>query len=53
MESHFTLKDDAQAGFSQKFDENVDTNLVLKDDAFDRLDDITHLEAKNFFGDRN
>ncbi|XP_049389320.1 uncharacterized protein LOC125853635 [Solanum stenotomum] len=53
VESHLTLKDDAQATFSQKYDENIETNLALKDDAFDWLDDITHLEAEDFFGDRN
>ncbi|XP_049370106.1 uncharacterized protein LOC125835008 [Solanum verrucosum] len=53
VESHLTLKDDAQAGSSQKYDENVEANLALKDDAFDGLDDITHLEAEDFFGDRN
>ncbi|KAH0776929.1 hypothetical protein KY290_008340 [Solanum tuberosum] len=53
VESHLTLKDDAQAGSSQKYDENVEANLALKDDAFDGLDDITYLEAEDFFGDRN
>ncbi|XP_015161411.1 uncharacterized protein [Solanum tuberosum] len=53
VESHLTLKDDAQAGSSQKYDENVEANLALKDDAFDGLSDITHLEAEDFFGDRN
>ncbi|XP_049414707.1 uncharacterized protein LOC125877462 [Solanum stenotomum] len=41
VESHLTLKDDDQAGSSQKYDENVEANLELKDDAFDGLDDIT------------
>ncbi|XP_015162149.1 uncharacterized protein [Solanum tuberosum] len=53
VESHLTLKDDAQTGSSKKYDENVEANLALKDDAFDVLDDITHLEAEDFFGDRN
>jgi len=53
VESHLTLKDDAHAGSSQKYDENVEVNLALKDDAFDGLDDITHLEVEDFFGDRN
>ncbi|KAH0633359.1 hypothetical protein KY284_036145 [Solanum tuberosum] len=53
VESHFTLKDDAQAGSSQKYDENVEAILALKDDAFDGLDDITHLEVEDFFGDHN
>ncbi|KAK4709648.1 hypothetical protein R3W88_004161 [Solanum pinnatisectum] len=38
---------------SQKYDENIEENLALKDDAFDGLDDITHLEAEDFFGDHN
>ncbi|XP_049410359.1 uncharacterized protein LOC125873465 [Solanum stenotomum] len=53
VESHLTLKDDAQAGSSQKYDENIEANLALKDDAFDGLDDITHLGAEDFFEDRN
>ncbi|XP_049394828.1 uncharacterized protein LOC125859163 [Solanum stenotomum] len=53
VESHLTLKNDAQAGSSQKYDENVEANLALKDDAFDELDDITHLEVEDFFGDHN
>ena len=53
VESHLTLKDDIQAGSSQKYNENVEVNLTLKDDTFDGLDDITHLEAEDFFGDHN
>ncbi|XP_015080952.1 uncharacterized protein LOC107024478 [Solanum pennellii] len=53
VESHLTLKDDIQVGSSQKYNENVEANLALKDDAFDELDDITHLEAEDFFGDHN
>ncbi|KAK4711378.1 hypothetical protein R3W88_005891 [Solanum pinnatisectum] len=53
VESNWTLKDDAQAGSSQKYDENVEANLALNDDAFDGLDDITHLEVEDIFGDRN
>ncbi|KAK4713760.1 hypothetical protein R3W88_019667 [Solanum pinnatisectum] len=53
VESHLILKDDAHAGSSKTYDENVETNLALKDDAFDGLDDITHLEAEDFFRDRN
>ncbi|XP_049358893.1 uncharacterized protein LOC125823579 [Solanum verrucosum] len=53
VESHLTLKNNAQAGSFQKYDENVEANLALKDDVFDGLDDITHLEAEDFFGDRN
>ncbi|KAK4733404.1 hypothetical protein R3W88_007665 [Solanum pinnatisectum] len=53
VESHLTLKDDVKTRSSQKYDENVETNLALKDDVFDGLSDITHLEAEDFFGDRN
>ncbi|TMX00990.1 hypothetical protein EJD97_025449 [Solanum chilense] len=53
VESHLTLKDDVQAGSSQKYNENVEANLALKDNVFDGLDDITHLEAEDFFGDQN
>ena len=53
VESHLTHKDDIQDGFSQKYNENVEANLALKDDAFDGLDNITHLKAKDFFGDHN
>ncbi|TMW97293.1 hypothetical protein EJD97_005840 [Solanum chilense] len=45
VESHLTLKDDVQAGSSKKYNENVGANLALKDNAFDGLDGITHLEA--------
>ena len=47
-----TIKDDAQAGSSKKYDENVEANLTLKDDVFDGLDDITHLEFEDFFADQ-
>ncbi|XP_015064703.1 uncharacterized protein LOC107009915 [Solanum pennellii] len=53
VESHLTLKDDVQAESSQKYNENVEANLALKDNTFDGLDDITHLEAEDFFGDHN
>ncbi|XP_015166156.1 uncharacterized protein [Solanum tuberosum] len=53
VESYLTLKDDVQARSSQKYDESVEANLALKDDVFDGLNDITHLEAEDFFGDRN
>ncbi|XP_015064751.1 uncharacterized protein LOC107009970 [Solanum pennellii] len=53
VESHLILKDDVQDGCSQKYDENVEANLASKDDTFDGLDDITHLEAEDFFGDHN
>ncbi|TMW80425.1 hypothetical protein EJD97_020265, partial [Solanum chilense] len=38
---------------SQNYNENVEANLALKDDAFDGLDDITYLEVEDFFGDHN
>ncbi|XP_049350150.1 uncharacterized protein LOC125814731 [Solanum verrucosum] len=53
VESHLTLKDDAQAGSSKKYDENIEASLALKDDVIDGLDDITHLEAEDFFEDHN
>ncbi|XP_016554782.2 uncharacterized protein LOC107854286 [Capsicum annuum] len=53
MESHLTFKNDDEAELSQKYDDNVESNLVLKDDDFDCLDDITHLETEDFFGDQN
>ncbi|XP_060190546.1 uncharacterized protein LOC132619758 [Lycium barbarum] len=40
-------------GPSRKYDDNVEANLALKDDDFDGLDDITHLEVEDFFGDQN
>ncbi|XP_015159511.1 uncharacterized protein [Solanum tuberosum] len=42
-----------KGGSSHKYDENVEVNLALKGDAFDGLDNITHLEAEDFFEDRN
>ena len=44
-----TLKDDVQAGSSQKYNENVEAILALKDDIFYGLNDITHLEDEDFF----
>ena len=52
-ESHMTLKDGDKPGTSQKYDKDVEANLVLKDDVFDGLGDITHMEVDDFFGDRN
>ncbi|XP_049376657.1 uncharacterized protein LOC125841549 [Solanum stenotomum] len=46
VESHLTLKDDAQAGSSKKYDENIEASLALKDDVIDELNNITHLEAE-------
>ncbi|KAH0682906.1 hypothetical protein KY289_020658 [Solanum tuberosum] len=53
VESHLTYKNDVEAGPSQKYDDNIEANLALKDDDFDDLDDITHLEVEDFFGDQN
>lgn len=53
MESHLTLKDDAQTRPSHEYNENIEANLALKNDVFDGLDDITHLKAGYFFGDQN
>ncbi|XP_047258911.1 uncharacterized protein LOC107844447 [Capsicum annuum] len=53
MESHLTFKNDNEAGTSQKYDDNIEANLILKDDDFDGLDDITYLEVEDFFGDQN
>lgn len=50
---HMTLKDDDKSGTSQKYDKDVEANLALKDDVFDGLGDITHMEVDDFFGDRN
>ncbi|XP_049345394.1 uncharacterized protein LOC125833775 [Solanum verrucosum] len=53
VESHLTYKNDAEAGPSQKYDDNIEANLALKDDNFGDLDDIIHLEVEDFFGDQN
>ncbi|XP_019071443.1 uncharacterized protein [Solanum lycopersicum] len=45
--------DDDKPGTSQKYDKNIEANLALKDDVFDGLGDITHMEVDDFFGDRN
>ncbi|XP_015160009.1 uncharacterized protein [Solanum tuberosum] len=53
VESHLTYKNDAETEPSQKYDDNIEANLALKDDNFDDLDDITQLEVEDFFGDQN
>ncbi|XP_070029805.1 uncharacterized protein LOC107804743 [Nicotiana tabacum] len=40
-------------GPSNKNDDNAEANLALNDDDFQGLDDITHLEVEDFFGDQN
>ena len=52
-ESHMTLKDDDKLGTSQKYDKDIEANMVLKDNAFDGIGDITHMEVDDFFRDRN
>ncbi|XP_070011406.1 uncharacterized protein [Nicotiana sylvestris] len=52
VESHLSFKNDFEAGPSNKNDDNAEANLVLNDDDFQGLDDITHLEV-DFFGDQN
>ncbi|XP_019253909.1 PREDICTED: uncharacterized protein LOC109232604 [Nicotiana attenuata] len=39
-------------GPSNKNDDNAETNLALNDDDFQGLDDLTHLEVEDFFGDQ-
>ena len=53
VQPHMTLKDDNKPGTSHKYDKDVEANLALKDDVFDGLGDITHMEVDDFFGDRN
>ncbi|XP_049410332.1 uncharacterized protein LOC125873437 [Solanum stenotomum] len=53
VESHLTYKNDVEAGPSQKYDDNIEANMALKDDDFGDLDDITHLEVEDFFGYQN
>ena len=48
-----TLKDDDKSRTSLKYDKDVEKKLTLKDDVFDDLGDITHIEVDDFFGDRN
>ncbi|XP_019228790.1 PREDICTED: uncharacterized protein LOC109209885 [Nicotiana attenuata] len=52
-ESHITFKNDFEAGLSNKNADNAETNLALNDDDFQGLDDLTHLEVEDFFGDQN
>ncbi|XP_060188200.1 uncharacterized protein LOC132617248 [Lycium barbarum] len=49
VESHMTSKNDDDTGPSRKYYDNVGANLALKDDDFDGLDDVTHLEVEDFF----
>ncbi|XP_019236605.1 PREDICTED: uncharacterized protein LOC109216848 [Nicotiana attenuata] len=53
VESHLTFKNDFEAGPSNKNDDNAEANLALNDDDFQGLDDLTHLEVEDFFGDQN
>ncbi|XP_070009876.1 uncharacterized protein [Nicotiana sylvestris] len=40
-------------GPSNKNDDNAEANLDLNDDDFQGLDDLTHMEVEDFFGDQN
>nr|XP_009778345.1 PREDICTED: uncharacterized protein LOC104227738 [Nicotiana sylvestris] len=51
VESHLTFKNNFKAGPSNKNDDNADANLALNGDDFQGLDDLTHLEVEDFFGD--
>nr|XP_016489657.1 PREDICTED: uncharacterized protein LOC107809520 [Nicotiana tabacum] len=53
VESHLTFKNDIQVGPSNKNDDNAEANLALNNDDFEGLDDLTHLEVEDFFGDQN
>ncbi|XP_075096298.1 uncharacterized protein LOC107825045 [Nicotiana tabacum] len=53
VESHLTFKNNFEAGPSNKNDDNAEANLASKDDDFQGLDDLTHLEVEDFFGDQN
>ncbi|XP_070003212.1 uncharacterized protein [Nicotiana sylvestris] len=53
VESHLAFKNDFEAGPSNKNDDNAKANLALNDDDFQGLDDITHLEVEDLFGDQN
>ncbi|XP_047263680.1 uncharacterized protein LOC124896202 [Capsicum annuum] len=46
MESHLTFRNDDKTGPSQKYDFNVEANLIMEDDDFDGLDDILSLFKK-------
>nr|XP_009767987.1 PREDICTED: uncharacterized protein LOC104219048 [Nicotiana sylvestris]XP_016492567.1 PREDICTED: uncharacterized protein LOC107812051 [Nicotiana tabacum] len=50
VREHGTVK---ASGPSNKNDDNAETNLALNDDDFQSLDDLTHLEVEDFFGDQN
>ncbi|TMW89313.1 hypothetical protein EJD97_017365 [Solanum chilense] len=36
-----------------QYNDNIEANLALKNDDFNNLNDITHLEVEDFFGDHN
>ncbi|XP_019251299.1 PREDICTED: uncharacterized protein LOC109230232 [Nicotiana attenuata] len=42
-----------KSGPSNRNDDNAEANLALNDDDFQGLDDLTHLEVEDFFGDQN
>lgn len=51
MESHLIYKKDVESRPSQKYDDNIEANLTLKDDDFNDLDSTTHLEVEVLFGE--
>ncbi|XP_070015904.1 uncharacterized protein [Nicotiana sylvestris] len=53
VELHLTFKNDFEAGSSNENDDNAEANLALKDDDFQGLDDLIHLEVEDSFGDQN
>ncbi|XP_019224417.1 PREDICTED: uncharacterized protein LOC109206101 [Nicotiana attenuata] len=52
-ESYLTFKNNFEAGPSNKNDDNAEANLALNDYDIQGLDDLTHLEVEDFFGDQN
>ena len=52
VETHLTFQNDVEAGPMNNHDK-VEANLAYKDDIFEGLADITHLEAGDFFEHHN
>ncbi|KAK4737833.1 hypothetical protein R3W88_001530 [Solanum pinnatisectum] len=53
VESHLAFENNVAERPSQMYNDNIKANLALKNDDFNDLNDITHLEVEDFFGDRN
>ncbi|XP_015169906.1 uncharacterized protein [Solanum tuberosum] len=53
VESHLTFENNVDERPSQMYNDNIEANLALKNDDFNDLNDVTHLEVDDFFGDRN